>query len=92
LRPKGDIQGYKNLDQVRNRRRPLVIRGRKEEGLNQGMGYLSGLMEMATGQKLMAAEGSQKMVHLDQKTGDVTLEFTLPGFTQKSVPRTRVDS
>lgn len=34
-RKKGDIQGYKNLDQVRNRLRPLVIRRRKEEVLDQ---------------------------------------------------------
>lgn len=62
-----------------------------EDVLNQGMGFLSGLLEIATGQKLTAAEGSPKMVHLDQKTGEVTLKFTLPGFAQKSDPRTRAD-
>lgn len=51
-----------------------------EEILNQGMGFLSGLLEMATGKKLSAAENSNKMVNLDKETGEVTLKFTLPGF------------
>jgi SNF2 family DNA or RNA helicase len=52
-----------------------------EEVLNQGMGFISGLLEMATGQKLGATEGSEKMVTLDKQTGEVTLKFTLPGFS-----------
>jgi len=57
-----------------------------EEVLNQGMGFISGLLEMATGKKLAVAEGTEKMVTLDKKTGEVTLKFTLPGFApmQKS--------
>ncbi|GAB6190383.1 SNF2-related protein [Desulfocastanea catecholica] len=57
-----------------------------EEVLNQGMGFISGLLEMATGKKLGVAEGAEKMVTLDKKTGEVTLKFTLPGFApmQKS--------
>jgi hypothetical protein len=51
-----------------------------EEVLNQGMGFISGLLEMATGKKLAVAEGAEKMVRLDKKTGEVTLKFTLPGF------------
>ncbi len=51
-----------------------------EEVLNQGMGFISGLLEMATGKKLGVAEGGEKMVTLDKKTGEVTLKFTLPGF------------
>ena len=51
-----------------------------EEVLNQGMGFISGLLEMATGKKLGVAEGTEKMVTLDKKTGEVTLKFTLPGF------------
>lgn len=51
-----------------------------EEILNQGMSFISGLLEMATGQKLATAEGREKMVTLDKKTGEVTLKFTLPGF------------
>jgi hypothetical protein len=53
-----------------------------EQVLNQGMGFISGLLEMATGKKLGVAEGSEKMVTLDKKTGEVTLKFTLPGFTK----------
>ncbi len=51
-----------------------------EEVLNQGMGFISGLLEMATGRKLGVVGGSEKMVTLDKKTGEVTLKFTLPGF------------
>jgi hypothetical protein len=54
----------------------------QEEVLNQGMGFISGLMEMATGKKLGVAEGSEKMVTHDRKTGEVTLKFTLPGFSK----------
>ena len=54
-----------------------------EEVLNQGMGFISGLLEMATGQKLATAKDSDKMVTLDKETGEVTLKFTLPGFTRK---------
>lgn len=52
-----------------------------EEVLNQGMGFISGLLEMALGKKLSVAENSEKMVTLDKKTGEVTLKFTLPGFS-----------
>ncbi len=52
-----------------------------EEVLNQGLGFISGLLEMATGRKLTPAEGREKMVSLDKKTGEVTLRFTLPGFS-----------
>ncbi|MFT5700168.1 MAG: SNF2 family DNA or RNA helicase [Desulforhopalus sp.] len=53
-----------------------------EAVLNQGMGFINGLLEMATGQKLYTAENSDKMVTLDKETGEVTLKFTLPGFTK----------
>ncbi len=52
-----------------------------EEVLNQGMGFISGLLEMALGKKLSVAENSEKMVTLNKKTGEVTLKFTLPGFS-----------
>ncbi len=51
-----------------------------EEVLSQGMGFISGLLEMATGKKLGMAGGSTKMVTLDKRTGEVTLKFTLPGY------------
>jgi len=52
---------------------------RIEEVLNQGIGFLSGVLEMATGEKLSAAEAGDKMVTVDKATGEVTLKFTLPG-------------
>lgn len=54
-----------------------------EEVLNQGMGFISGLLEMATGKKLGLSAENEKMVTLDKETGEVTLKFTLPGFTKK---------
>ena len=52
-----------------------------EAVLNQGMSFISGLLEMATGQKFEAAGGEgEKMVKLDKETGEVTLKFKLPGF------------
>lgn len=52
-----------------------------EAVLNQGMSFISGLLEMATGQKIKAAgEEGEKMVKLDKETGEVTLKFKLPGF------------
>jgi superfamily II DNA or RNA helicase len=51
-----------------------------EEVLNQGMGFISGLLEMATGEKLSVKEDGSKMVSIDKATGEVTLTFTLPGF------------
>ena len=51
-----------------------------EDVLNQGVAFLSGVMEMATGEKLGCADGSEKLVKIDRTTGEVTLKFTLPGF------------
>ncbi len=51
-----------------------------EEVLNQGMGFIRGLLEMAIGKKLGVGGGNARMVTLDKKTGEVTLRFTLPGF------------
>lgn len=48
-----------------------------EKTLNQGIGFLSSIMEMATGKKLLTDEQS---VTVDKKTGEVTMKFKLPGF------------
>ena len=48
-----------------------------ENTLNQGIGFLSGLMEMATGKKILADGQS---VTVDKETGEVTMKFKLPGF------------
>ncbi len=57
-----------------------------EAVLNQGMGFISGLLEMATGKKLGLGQGGEKMVTLDKETGEVTLKFTLPGFSPVKKP------
>ena len=45
--------------------------------MNQGMAFLSGLMQMATGQALQAEAGA---ISVDPATGEVTMKFRLPGF------------
>ena len=51
-----------------------------EDVLNFGMQFVSGLMEMATGQKMEPSEAQDKMVAIDRDTGEVTMKFKLPGF------------
>ncbi len=51
-----------------------------EEVLNQGMSFIGGLLEMATGKKIDVTGSDEKMVTLDKETGEVTLKFKLPGF------------
>lgn len=55
-----------------------TIQADQMEGvLNQGLGFLSGLMQMATGGKDSLEKGS---VTVDRSTGEVTMKFKLPGF------------
>jgi len=54
--------------------------GKMEEVLNQGMSFIGGLLEMATGEKIDVSGSDEKMVTLDKETGEVTLKFKLPGF------------
>ncbi|MEJ2642637.1 MAG: hypothetical protein P8010_24045 [Desulfosarcinaceae bacterium] len=49
-----------------------------EAVLNQGVGFLSGLVEMATGQPLAGDAPDGRLVTLDRETGEVTLKFKLP--------------
>lgn len=51
-----------------------------EAVLNSGMQFMSGLMEMATGQKMSATGGDGQMIKVDRETGEVTMKFKLPGF------------
>lgn len=51
-----------------------------ETVLNQGMEFLSGILEMATGQKLAGSQESKPMLKVDKETGEVTMKFKLPGF------------
>jgi hypothetical protein len=51
-----------------------------EAVLNQGVGFLSGLVEMATGQPLAGDAPDGRLVTLDRDTGEVTLKFKLPNF------------
>jgi len=53
----------------------------KIEGvLNYGMQFVSGLLEMATGEKIQTQKGEDKLVSIDKDTGEVTMKFKLPGF------------
>jgi len=49
-----------------------------EEVMESGVHFLSNLMEMATGNPLVVDE-KEKMIDIDQETGEVTLKFKLPG-------------
>ncbi len=49
-----------------------------ETVLNSGMQFLTGLMEMATGQKMEPASGQDRMIRIDRDTGEITLKFKLP--------------
>jgi SNF2 family DNA or RNA helicase len=49
------------------------------EVMNQGMAFLSGLMQMATGQGLQSEEGA---IQVDPETGEVVMKFRLPGFSR----------
>ena len=51
-----------------------------ETVLNSGMAFIGGLMEMATGQKMQPVGEDERMIRIDQSTGEVTLKFRLPGF------------
>ncbi len=51
-----------------------------EAVLNSGMQFMSGLMEMATGQKMSATGSDDQMIKVDRETGEVTMKFKLPGF------------
>jgi hypothetical protein len=53
---------------------------RIETVLNSGMAFISGLMEMATGQKVHATDAGDKMVRINRETGEVTMSFKLPGW------------
>ena len=51
-----------------------------EQVLNNGLQFISGLLEMATGQKLTSTAADSHMVHIDPEKGEVLLKFKLPGF------------
>ena len=51
-----------------------------EAVLNQGMAFISGLLEMATGRKIEAVGGDDRLIRLDRETGEVTMKFKLLGF------------
>lgn len=53
---------------------------RLEKVLNSGMQFISGLLEMATGQKMGTIDSERQMINIDKKTGEVTMKFKLPGF------------
>ena len=48
--------------------------------MNSGLQFISGLLEMATGQKLSPLADGHSMIQVDRQTGEVTMKFKLPGF------------
>ncbi len=75
-------EGSSVPEQAPENREPVEQSPEKMEAvLNQGMSFISGLLEMATGRKIEAVGGEgEKLVKLDRETGEVTLKFKLPGF------------
>jgi SNF2 family DNA or RNA helicase len=57
---------------------------RMEEVLNSGMAFIGGLLEMATGRKIVPSAEDGRMLHVDRQSGEVTLKFKLPGFEVKT--------
>jgi hypothetical protein len=51
-----------------------------EAVMNSGLQFISGLLEMATGQKLSPLADGHSMIQVDRQTGEVTMKFKLPGF------------
>jgi len=51
-----------------------------EAVLNQGLEFMSGLLEMATGQKLTQTKEDKPVLKVDPQSGEVTMKFRLPGF------------
>jgi len=51
-----------------------------EEVLNNGLNFIGGLLEMATGKKIEKTAGDSQMIRINKETGEVTMTFKLPGF------------
>jgi len=54
-----------------------VVADQLENVLNQGLGFISGIFKMATGNDLSIGNES---ITVDKKTGEVTMKFKLPEF------------
>jgi superfamily II DNA or RNA helicase len=48
-----------------------------EHVLNNGLEFISGLLEMATGQKIERTQADKPLVNIDRETGEVTMRFKL---------------
>lgn len=64
-------------DTVENIVQEESVADQLEGVLNQGLGFISGIFKMATGNELATGEES---ITIDKKTGEVTMKFKLPGF------------
>jgi superfamily II DNA/RNA helicase len=68
----------KDIDEAESEKTPQASHTQPEQletVMNQGMNFLSGLMQMATGKSL---ELSDKAIEVNQKTGEVVMRFKLP--------------
>ncbi len=59
-------------------------RERMETVLDQGMRFITGILEMTTGQKVETSGEDGRMIHVDPESGEVTLKFRMPGFTPEN--------
>ncbi len=57
---------------------PITSGEQLEQVMNQGMAFLSGLMQMTTGQPL---QGEDNKIEVNQETGEVIMRFKMPKIT-----------
>lgn len=59
--------------------KPKIEKEKLEDALDHGMKFLSMLSQMTTGKPIIE-DSKEKSIVIDEKTGEVTLKFKLPGF------------
>jgi superfamily II DNA/RNA helicase len=76
------ISGEEPQPQEEDNSPPSAVQSpeRLEQVMNSGLQFISGLLEMATGQKLSPLADGHSMIQVDRQTGEVTMKFKLPGF------------
>ncbi|MBF0553582.1 MAG: DEAD/DEAH box helicase [Nitrospirae bacterium] len=75
----GITETQENENNIRDKNQLPMPPEKMEEVLENGLRFLSGLMEMSTGKPLIPNK-DDKTITIDRKTGEVTMRFKLPVF------------